>query len=234
MEGPGRYNVIMAVPDKGLDVLLDEIDSIAPGRDKGSDGWIGDPDHQTRTSDHNPEDSEDADFPGNPDDQVDARDFTHDPDSGADMRWISEQLRLSLDRRIKYVIFNRRIFSSYATATRKAWEWGPYSGSNPHDHHMHVSVVDRYHDEIRPWGIDDMSAEAEQRIKDLHYATFTDSGKNRAIGSITGELDLLKLEVAAVKTQLAEIKALIIAGQGGTVDPEALVNAMVAEIKKRL
>ena len=37
---------------------------------------------------------------------------------------------------MKYVIWNRRIFS----ATMQPWEWRPYTGSNEHAHHMHISV----------------------------------------------------------------------------------------------
>jgi hypothetical protein len=66
---------------------------------------------------------------------------------------LSERLRASRDPRIKYVIANRRIFASYPTGGRAAWVWRPYSGSNPHTTHMHVSVQpDRYDDES-PWGI---------------------------------------------------------------------------------
>lgn len=124
----------------GLDKLLEQINDIAPNRNKASDGSIGDADHQNTTSDHNP-------------DQfgiVRARDFTHDPNSGADMHQIAESLRLSRDPRIKYVIFNRRIFS----ATTQPWVWRPYSGDNPHDKHMHVSVVPtKVADDTSPWEV---------------------------------------------------------------------------------
>lgn len=138
------------VVDRGLDVLLAQINAAAPDRSKASDGSIGDPAHQARESDHNPESPPPA---GNPDEQVDARDFTHDPAHGADMGVVTEAIRKSRDRRVKYVIFNRRIFSSYATATRKAWEWGPYDGEDPHENHAHVSVNDVHHDETQLWAI---------------------------------------------------------------------------------
>lgn len=159
----------MAVPDKGLDVLLEEINSIAPGRSKASDGWIGDAAHQNRDSDHNPET-----IPGNPPEQVDARDFTHDPAHGADMGKISEKLRKSKDRRIKYVIFNRRIFSSYAVNGYPAWTWRPYSGDDPHTGHMHISVVDNPHDLTTPWGIaegEDMTPGQAYKQHVINYRT---------------------------------------------------------------
>lgn len=139
------------VVDKGLDVLLAQINAKAPGRSKASDGSVGDPDHQTRQSDHNPEDTRDSDDGNDPDNQVDARDFTHDPAHGADMGKISEAIRRSKDVRVKYVIFNKRIFSGRNGT--QPWVWRPYTGSNDHSHHMHVSVVDSPNDNTALWQI---------------------------------------------------------------------------------
>jgi hypothetical protein len=52
---------------------------------------------------------------------------------------IADQLRLAAkggDKRIAYVIFNGRIASS-----RMGWRWRKYSGSNPHNHHCHISFT---------------------------------------------------------------------------------------------
>lgn len=139
---------------RGLDKLLAQINEMAPNRSKASDGSIGDPAHRDRPSDHNP------DAQG----VVRARDFTHDPGHGADMGEISEALRLSRDRRITYVIFNRRVFS----ATNEPWRWRPYTGSNPHDKHMHVSVVPTsVADDTSEWQIGD-TVEATE-ILDFKY-----------------------------------------------------------------
>ena len=125
---------------RGLEKLLEQINNVAPRRSRASDGSIGDAAHQATPSDHNP------DRHG----VVRARDFTHDPARGADMNDIAEALRASRDRRIKYVIWNRRIFS----ATGRSWRWRSYSGSNPHNHHMHVSVVaTSVADDTREWEI---------------------------------------------------------------------------------
>jgi lysozyme family protein len=64
---------------------------------------------------------------------------------------MAETLRRNRDRRIKYVISNRRIFSSQL----HAWEWHPYTGANPHDHHVHISVLpDRArYDDRTPWNL---------------------------------------------------------------------------------
>jgi hypothetical protein len=52
---------------------------------------------------------------------------------------IADQLRLAAkkgEKRISYIIFNGRIASS-----RMGWRWRPYKGSNPHDHHCHISFT---------------------------------------------------------------------------------------------
>ena len=117
--------------------LRAEITAGWPGRSTVSDGSIGDPAHSARVSDHNP----DADG------WVRAVDVTqwdpHTPNDPSDdvAQALAEHLRSQRDPRIKYVIWRGRMFSSYATATRAAWAWGPYSGPNGHFHHVHVSVV---------------------------------------------------------------------------------------------
>lgn len=68
---------------------------------------------------------------------------------------VANQLRKSEDVRIKYVIFQGRMFSSYATSTHKAWKWRPYSGPNPHATHLHISVqCADSKDSKRKWDID--------------------------------------------------------------------------------
>ncbi len=111
--------------------LIGAVNVLAPGRSTASDGTIGDAAHSSRTSDHNP----------NVYGVVTAADITHDPSRGADMHQISETIRKERDHRVKYVIFDKQIFASYATSARKPWTWGAYSGVNTHEKHMHLSVV---------------------------------------------------------------------------------------------
>jgi len=113
---------------KSLNTLLDQLNALAPHRSKASDGSIGDASHSSRLSDHNPTSAG----------QVCARDFTHDPAGGLDGNWLAATLVASRDPRIKYVIWNRRIIDS--RAGQHPWQWMPYTGTNPHDHHVHVSV----------------------------------------------------------------------------------------------
>lgn len=130
---------------ESLEQLLEQVNEIAPNRSKISDGSIGDPNHASRVSDHNPHCG-----PG----VVTARDITHDPDKGADMGQITEALRESRDPRIKYVIYNGRMFSSYQSGSHPAWSWRPYTGINAHEKHAHISVnCDGQKDSRTPWTI---------------------------------------------------------------------------------
>ena len=132
---------------KSLLVLRGQVDELAPNRDKSSDGTIGDEAHQSRgaKSDHNP------DANG----VVTALDITNDPAHGIDAGAIAEMLRLSKDRRIKYVISNRRICSSQVSP----WTWRPYTGINAHTRHVHISVIDdpALYDDSSPWSVDQLA-----------------------------------------------------------------------------
>jgi hypothetical protein len=142
--------MVSYVVDNGLLVLRDQVDRMAPTRRKGSDGTKGDAAHAARTSKHNPEHPAPA---GNPDFQVDALDLTHDPERGADMEVVTEQIRLSRDPRVNLVIFDHRMFSSYAHGGYPAWTWRPYDGADGHEGHAHIEVNDIHHDDTRPWSI---------------------------------------------------------------------------------
>jgi GH25 family lysozyme M1 (1,4-beta-N-acetylmuramidase) len=123
-----------------LNKLLKQLNDRAPNRNKASDGSIGDTAHSNRTSDHNPWYG-----PG----IVTARDFTHDPSGGLDCNWLAEQLRTVRDPRIKYVIWNHKIFDS-----RYGWSWAPYYGANPHTKHLHLSVVaNSLNDNTADWNL---------------------------------------------------------------------------------
>ncbi len=150
---------------RSLDVLLGQINTRFPQRSKASDGSIGDRAHAATKSEHNP------DHLG----IVRARDFTHDPAHGVDIDRLSDELAASRDPRIRYIIANALILDS--RPGNRPWQWVKYAGSNPHTKHLHLSVVaDARADDPRPWdlpmlrpeGDDDMSAEAEKLIHDIH------------------------------------------------------------------
>lgn len=132
---------------KCLDVLLGQWNAAHPNRSIASDGSIGDDAHASRISDHNPW----VDDPASPLNVVTARDFTHDPANGADAGQLAEALRRHKDPRVKYVIWNRRIWS----LARDAEGWRPYAGENAHTHHVHVSCSSSkpLYDSTRPWDL---------------------------------------------------------------------------------
>ena len=130
---------------KSLEKLRAQVNLARPNRSKSSDGSIGDANHASRTSDHN------AWISDGTMGVVSAIDITHDPKGGFDSYAFAEWLRTKKDKRIKYVISNRRIFSSVTSP----WTWRPYTGSNPHDHHCHVSVqsTKSLYDDTSDWDI---------------------------------------------------------------------------------
>lgn len=149
---------------ESLVVLLREVNQAAPDRSKLSDGTIGDPAHSSRVSDHNPNEAG----------VVRALDVTHDPDGGCDAHELAERIRLlgkagghpALGPGA-YVISRNRIASD--TEDGEPWDWEPYSGSNPHDKHAHVSVATAAggYDSSRLWGVMgdeiDMATKADLR-----------------------------------------------------------------------
>jgi hypothetical protein len=115
-------------------------------------GTIGDAAHDP-ASDHSPKN-----FPGWGAQIVTAGDFPNRPDLGLDAHAVLDSIRRARDSRVKYAISNDQIFSSYATSTRKAWEWGPYNPSDKtrdkHLTHGHLSVVgDARADGTQDWPI---------------------------------------------------------------------------------
>lgn len=126
---------------KSLTTLIDQANNHWPHRNKASDGVIGDASHQARVSDHNP----------NSHGVVTAWDCTQDPKHGADMADFAERLRRSRDERIKYVIWDHRIFDG--DGGEEPWKWRLYSGSDPHTNHLHLSVsaTPRLYDDASKW-----------------------------------------------------------------------------------
>ena len=115
---------------KALIQLREQADDSYPDRKRDSDGTIGDARHATRKSDHNPDVHSgfvraidlDADF----------------EKSSSTAAYVADQIRIAAksDKRIAYVIFNRKIASA-----RSLWKWRKYTGVNPHTKHIHVSFT---------------------------------------------------------------------------------------------
>lgn len=113
-----------------LETLRNEVNARWPGRNKASDGTLGDTAHAATASDHNP----------NPQGVVCAFDITHDPTDGPDCDVLFAELA---DRRhpdCKYLIWDRQIVRAYDKPGIPAWMPAPYTGADPHTNHIHVSV----------------------------------------------------------------------------------------------
>jgi hypothetical protein len=123
-----------------------EINKSFPRRDKRSDGSIGDSKHSSRTSDHNPDKNGwvraidiDEDFWGKD---------GQDPNIANEV--VSELLKIARkgDKRLKYIIFEGRIWSATYN-----WRKLKYDGTNPHNHHIHVSFTPEGDEDNTPFGL---------------------------------------------------------------------------------
>jgi hypothetical protein len=74
-----------------------------------------------------------------------AVDLTHDPENGVDCAVIFENLKE--DKRVKYLIFNKKIWSR----EKKRLGNRPYGGSNPHTKHLHISIEPDMGSDTSPW-----------------------------------------------------------------------------------
>lgn len=128
---------------KSLEKLREQINGMAPGRSKVSDGSIGDTAHSARKSDHNPNDQG----------IVAAIDVTHDVSGGCDGRVLSRSL--IADPRVKYVIFSSQIWKA------RTGQWEAYTGANAHNHHVHVSIQADALDQTQDWAVQIAGAPGE-------------------------------------------------------------------------
>jgi hypothetical protein len=125
--------------------LRAEFDRIAPARAKGADGSIGDQAHADRTSDHNPDETgavpvHDADKIN----EVHALDITtalNESDLTLEkcVQFILGRCRRDSDdplneARLRYIIFNRRIWRA------PLWKQETYTLDDPHTGHAHFSA----------------------------------------------------------------------------------------------
>lgn len=137
-----------------LVTLAEQIDAVWPGSGP-TDGTIGDLSHQARRSDHNP----------NSAGAVTALDVDEVIEDRGEL--LVSELVESRDRRIKYLIHEGRIWRSYDKPGIPAWTAGPYSGTNAHLSHVHISVSsvrERWEDDRR-WRIDLTNGDTMTTIK---------------------------------------------------------------------
>jgi len=108
---------------------LRQATDLRPKRKKASDGLLPSKAHvhQNPNSDHN---------------SGYAVDITHDIVNGIDCAVAFENLKA--DPRVKYLIFNGRIWSKEKGIRE-------YTGSNPHHKHLHISIKETCGDDTSPW-----------------------------------------------------------------------------------
>ena len=112
--------------------VLRQATALQPKRKKASDGLLPSAAHlrQSPTSDHN---------------TGLAVDLTHDPANGIDCAEIFEKLKE--DKRVSYLIFQNRIWSKEKSKLGNR----RYTGSNPHNRHLHISIVASGATDTSPW-----------------------------------------------------------------------------------
>ena len=112
--------------------VLRQATALAPKRKKVSDGLLPSAAHlkASPTSDHN---------------TGLAVDLTHDPDHGIDCETIFEKLKE--DERVKYLIFKGKIWSKEKSKLGNR----RYTGSNPHNKHLHISINASHATDTSPW-----------------------------------------------------------------------------------
>ena len=112
--------------------VLKQATALFPKRKKLSDGLLPSLTHQQANpnSDHN---------------SGLAVDLTHDPANGVDCSVIFEKLKE--DERVEYLIFNGKIWSKAKSKSGNR----PYSGTNPHRKHLHISIRADKANDTSPW-----------------------------------------------------------------------------------
>jgi hypothetical protein len=124
-----------------LVALRNEFNRIAPGRDKASDGSIGDTAHAGTVSDHNPDETGSV-----PIRDADKRNEVHAIDVDVDLRvagltmekvvqFLLKRCRSGAEKRLRYIIYNRRIWEA-----SNSWRQRTYTGASPHTEHAHFSA----------------------------------------------------------------------------------------------
>jgi hypothetical protein len=129
----------------GLVVLGQQISTLHP-QAHATDGTVASKAHDAAnpTSDHRP-------HPYSGPGRVRALDFGENTEN--DAFDVLESIRLSRDPRVKYVIHERRLFSSYPSGGIDPYTWRPYSGPAPHDNHGHISTLPEFDTDTRQWSI---------------------------------------------------------------------------------
>lgn len=202
--------------------LRDEFNNIAPGRDKASDGWIGDAAHAASKSDHNPD----------TDGAVHAIDVDRDLRTpGLSMEKVVQFLlarcRSGQEARLRYIIFDRRIWSASS-----GWRQNAYTGANPHDHHAHFSGSYETAKErsVASWRLADLIKEEDVAFTTEDKAFIQEQNANLIKELRRRDIDpwatIFARTDASTNKQLPALLAAVSALPAADVDEEVIVNGI--------
>jgi hypothetical protein len=196
----------VAYLNKALTGFRIAVNAMWPDRDKTTDGWLGDADHQTRASEHNPDE----------DGSVDAWDMDTD---GPDV---------ALCKRVFQAHESSHLWIHNRQIARRAtnWEPEPYDGPNPHDKHVHWQTRPSFESSAAPWILeeDDLDQKQIDQLAAVHWA----------VTALPGEGDeRIPLQVWAgrIRERLDLLEAKIDRALAGGVTAQAIVDDLVARLK---
>lgn len=180
---------------------------------------VGDTSHleEGNKSQHNPEAA--GSLPGQSAGEVDALDFMEGHGvTDADLDQLFEDLVASRDERIFYVIRNRVIVSSVT----QPWVRRPYTGSDPHTNHVHLSLNDRFKKNETPWKVGDEVDAAD--AKQIALAVIKELRNTPEDLSDTERVYIAKEVVKQLAPQLTAIVAAIQADDDQPMPQQQLVD----------
>jgi hypothetical protein len=233
-----------------IDPFFSALDTIAPNRDRRTDGTIGDLAHSTGTSGHNPDDTAGVKAERT---DADTRPEVRAADAGIVLRTaitmqqvVDAILAYPPDRnRLIYIIFDGYVYSAGS-----GWARRKYTGADPHRTHVHLSGHPDADNDGRPWQSilsltkeDDMSewtfvqqSDADQWKLSQGTAGYAGQARDTALAftwkaadTANAKLDALTAMVAA-QTTIIQTLADAVNNAGGSVDTAAILEAMDAKL----
>jgi hypothetical protein len=230
-----------------LKALFAEFDHIAPGRDKASDGSIGDTAHQQETSDHNPDET--GSVPIHDSDHVnevhaiDVDNNLNESDLTMEkvVQFLLGRCRSGAEKRLRYIIYNRRIWSASS-----GWVQKTYTGKSPHTEHAHLSASynSNHEADTSSWRLEDIpvaltAADKVWILDAIRSNSTTAAGVRSAIESeLNSGIPGADLPGSAWDRNLPQISAdtwaLLMKGEtygGGVIPATGALGQILAELK---